>query len=140
MPLRLADDACLQPRLLEPPDGGPSRPDAPRRVLGFLRRADEPDAPRLIDAVEFDGTRCRFRAIDAVPRPDADAVGRWLEERPDDDYLPCSRIVVDRLRTLGRERITATDELVTDAVVTPDGRVRIALRDARRCSSRWVDA
>ena len=146
MPRHLAGDACLHPRLLD----HPARTGVPRRVLGLLRRADEPGAPRLIDAVEFDGTRCRFRTIDAHGRPDADAAGRWLDERPDDDYLPCSRLVVERLRTLGRGRTSASpepatdepaiDELVTDAVVTPDGRVRIALRDARRRSTRWVDA
>ena len=146
MPRHLAGDACLHPRLLD----HAARTGAPRRVLGLLRRAGEPGAPRLIDAVEFDGKRCRFRAIDAHARPGADAAGRWLDERPDDDYLPCSRLVVERLRTLGRERASASpepatdepaiDELVTDAVVTPDGRVRIALRDARRRSTRWVDA
>ena len=133
MPIHLPDNDCLHPRLPG------TRTEPPRRVRGLLRRAGERDAPHLVGAVDFDGVRCRYRTIDA-----GDGAGaRWLEARPDDDYRTCPGIVVARLLALGRERLAAGalgEACVTDAVVTPDGRVRIAVRDAGRGASRWIDA
>ena len=142
MPLHLADGDCLRPRLPDESPAGPGAPSAsdgpPRRVLGLLHRAGESGAPRLVDAIDFDGTRCRYRTIGRGDEPT-----RWFDARPDDDYRPCARIVVERLRTLRRDRPAAdpvADGSATDAVVTPDGRVRVELRDANARSTRWIDA
>ena len=129
MPLRV-DNVCLHPRLSGSADG------PPRRVRGLLRRAGEPGLPHLIDAIDFDGERCRYRTV-------GDGPGRWLDGRPDDDYRACPPIVIGRLLALeraGREALPSAEAVLTDAVVTPEGSVRLAVRDVGDRASRWIEA
>lgn len=130
MPLHLADENCLRPRLLDTTGG------ALRRVVGLLRRAGESGPPRLVDAVDFDGERCRYRTLG-----DGNDDGRWLDERVDDEYRPCARTVVDRMVVLVRSGAAGpTPARVTDAVVSEDGRISLTLLEPNWRSGRRVDA
>ncbi len=129
MPLHLADEHCLRPRLLGAAAGTPCR------VVGLLRRTGESGPPRLVDAVEFDGERCRYRTLgDGI---DAD---RWLDERADDDYRPCARAVVDRMILLARSGAAGHATHVTDAVMDADGRITLTLLEQTWRSGRRVEA
>ena len=56
----LNDRECLRPRLLADPGGGGPRVEG---VLVTPPALAGESAPRLVERVEFDGSRCRYRLV-----------------------------------------------------------------------------
>ena len=125
MTIRLTDDSCLRPRLLDRP-GRPAQ-----RVQGLLRRSGEDETPRFVDAVDYDGQQCRYRTIDKDRGAHA-----WVVEQAGDEYRSCAQAIVHRLRTLGQDQPDCLS--VIDSALTCSGRLWIAIRNDAQRSSRWI--
>lgn len=148
MNVRLSGRLCLTPRLLGAAGGGERRVEG---VLDVPGGAGAARTCRFVDAVRYDGHRCRYRV-----RADAAGAADWVCDDDASAYRPFSRLVVERLCTIARgweprlhrfpdappsraltrrlRRIGAPYELsVLDTAVTTDGRLwlRAALHSDR---------
>jgi len=129
MPISLTDHRCLRPRWLASP--ARSIGACARRVDGVLHRAGSSGPPRLIEMVDYDGHRCRYRALNELGDGE-----EWLEERSGDEYRCCARTIVARLRTLADDQVDRLS--VLDALISGDGRLWIAVKNDRQRRSRWI--
>lgn len=108
MDIRFDDKLCLTPRLID------ARGRDAGRVEGVLETRGAAGATcRFVDAVDHDGEMCRYRLVGGGHD------GRWLVEDASAAYRPFSRLVVDRLRTLPRDRLPPLHPFPADAPGAP---------------------
>ena len=125
MTIRIADPNCLKPRLLDRNSSTASR------IEGILVRSADGQS-LLVDAIDFDGDRCRYRALESDHRQ----AENWHTESDGDDFRSCAQTIMDRLRCMDSD--PAAELSVIDSVVTNSGALMVAVRNEIGGRCRWV--
>lgn len=126
MSIRIKNPNSLKPRLLG------RTPAQATRVEGVLVR-DGGTHRLLIDEIDFDGTRCRYRSLQCNATV---AAGSWFTEQEGDEYRCCAQSIMDQLRRLGAD--AASNQSVIDSVITENGALMVAVTDEAARYCRWV--
>lgn len=121
MSIRISHPSCLKPRLLG------RKSSAPVRIEGLLLR-DGGNETVLVDAIDYDGTQCRYRSLDPQES--------WVSERDDDEFQSCAQTIVDRLRVSEHNDDNALS--VVDSAITEAGALMVAIRSDSGDNCRWI--
>lgn len=121
MPIRISHPSCLKPRLLGRKSAGAVR------IEGILSRRGG-DETLLVDAIDFDGDRCRYRSPEHGEH--------WVTEQADDEFKSCAQTIVDRLRV--SEHDDGAPLSIVDSAITEAGALMIAVRNDAGGDCRWL--
>ena len=120
MTIRIADPSCLKPRFLD------RKTSRASRIEGILVRSVDGQS-LLVDAIDFDGKRCRYRAIEK---------DQWHTENDGDDFKSCAQTIMDRLRCMDKD--PKAELSVVDSVMTHSGDMLVAIRNDIGGQCRWL--